>query len=211
MSTSPSRSPVAALPFELQTTPEIRPFPYDSIPADSTRGTTIESFSSGNQECIRRLCCTREPRREPKGDRKDWPKPARLSKNSWRGSGPAWPPRWPQFTRDRASYFQKVEGEVVQLALGIARKILHREAQLDPLLLAGIVRVALEKIDGATGVDVAHSSAECRGVAALPEHAPGSGRSSGNRRRSRPAPGPLRAGDLDGHGRDWSGSAAQRN
>jgi flagellar assembly protein FliH len=45
-----------------------------------------------------------------------------------------------------------VEAEVVQLALSIARKILHREAQLDPLLLAGIVRVALEKIDGATGV-----------------------------------------------------------
>jgi len=57
-----------------------------------------------------------------------------------------------QFTRDRAAYFQTVEGEVVQLALSIARKILHREAQLDPLLLAGIVRVALEKIDGATGV-----------------------------------------------------------
>ncbi len=57
-----------------------------------------------------------------------------------------------QFTRDRAAYFQKVEAEVVQLALNIARKILHREAQVDPLLLAGIVRVALEKIDGATGV-----------------------------------------------------------
>jgi len=57
-----------------------------------------------------------------------------------------------QFTRDRALFFQKVEGEAVQLALSIARKILHREAQLDPLLLAAIVRVALEKIDGATGV-----------------------------------------------------------
>jgi flagellar assembly protein FliH len=57
-----------------------------------------------------------------------------------------------QFTRDRATYFQKIEGEVVQLALAIARKILHREAQMDPLLLAGIVRVALEKIDGATSV-----------------------------------------------------------
>jgi flagellar assembly protein FliH len=57
-----------------------------------------------------------------------------------------------QFTRDRAAYFPRIEGEVVQLALSIARKILHREAQLDPLLLAGIVRVALEKIDGATGV-----------------------------------------------------------
>jgi flagellar assembly protein FliH len=57
-----------------------------------------------------------------------------------------------QFTRDRAAYFAKIEGEVVQLALSIARRILHREAQVDPLLLAGIVRVALEKIEGATGV-----------------------------------------------------------
>ena len=56
------------------------------------------------------------------------------------------------FSRDRANYFQKVESEVVQLALAIARKILHREAQVDPLLLAGIARVALEKIDGATTV-----------------------------------------------------------
>jgi flagellar assembly protein FliH len=57
-----------------------------------------------------------------------------------------------QFARERACYFQKVEGEVVQLTLSIARKILHREAQIDPLLLAGIVRVTLEKIDGATNV-----------------------------------------------------------
>lgn len=57
-----------------------------------------------------------------------------------------------QFTRDRAAYFAKIEAEVVELALAIARKILHREAQVDPLLVAGIVRVALEKIDRATGV-----------------------------------------------------------
>jgi flagellar assembly protein FliH len=57
-----------------------------------------------------------------------------------------------QFTHDRGAYYAKLETEVVQLALAIARRILHREAQVDPLLLAGIVRVALEKIEGATGV-----------------------------------------------------------
>jgi flagellar assembly protein FliH len=57
-----------------------------------------------------------------------------------------------QFTCDRRGYFEKVEAEIVQLALSIASRILHREAQVDPLVLAGIVRVALEKIDGATGV-----------------------------------------------------------
>jgi flagellar assembly protein FliH len=51
------------------------------------------------------------------------------------------------FKAERASYFSRIEPEVVQLALSIARKILHREAQLDPLLLTGMVHVALEKLD----------------------------------------------------------------
>lgn len=50
------------------------------------------------------------------------------------------------FGTQRANYFQNVEEQVVRLALAIARKILHREAQMDPLLLAGVVHVALEKI-----------------------------------------------------------------
>jgi len=56
------------------------------------------------------------------------------------------------FAQDRSSYYQRVEREVVQLALSIARKILHREAQVDPVLLAGIVRVTLDKIESGTKV-----------------------------------------------------------
>jgi flagellar assembly protein FliH len=52
-----------------------------------------------------------------------------------------------EFRRERSKYFAGVEGEVVKLALAIAQRVLHREAQLDPLLLAGIVRVALEKLE----------------------------------------------------------------
>ena len=55
-----------------------------------------------------------------------------------------------QFAIDRAEYFEKVENEVVQLALAIARKILHRELQTDPLALAGLVRVALERVGEVT-------------------------------------------------------------
>jgi flagellar biosynthesis/type III secretory pathway protein FliH len=55
------------------------------------------------------------------------------------------------FSRERAAYYEKIEAEAVQLALSIARKILHREALTDPLLLMGIVKVALEKIENATG------------------------------------------------------------
>jgi len=51
-----------------------------------------------------------------------------------------------EFSTARVEYFRHVEGEVVGLALAIVRKILHREAQLDPLLMSGLVRVALERI-----------------------------------------------------------------
>jgi flagellar assembly protein FliH len=57
-----------------------------------------------------------------------------------------------EFKAQRESYFSGVEPEVVQLALSIARKILHREAQMDPLLLTGMVHVALEKLDQNTRV-----------------------------------------------------------
>jgi flagellar assembly protein FliH len=59
-----------------------------------------------------------------------------------------------EFIKQRDSYFLAVESEVVQLALAIARKILHREAQVDALLLAGMVRVALEKLQANTEVAV---------------------------------------------------------
>jgi flagellar assembly protein FliH len=57
-----------------------------------------------------------------------------------------------EFTRERETYFQRVEAEVVGLAVAIARKILHREAQVDPVLLAGVVRVGLDNV--ATGTHV---------------------------------------------------------
>lgn len=56
------------------------------------------------------------------------------------------------FSRERQSYFLRVEGEVVSLALAVVRKILHREAQIDPLSLTGLVRVALEKMSGAQNI-----------------------------------------------------------
>jgi len=57
-----------------------------------------------------------------------------------------------QFRLERQSYFHNVEGEVVRLALAIAARVLHREAHLDPLLLSGAVRVALEKLGDSSHV-----------------------------------------------------------
>ena len=50
------------------------------------------------------------------------------------------------FEEQRTHYYAQVEAEIVQLALSIAAKILHREAQVDPMLLAALVRVAIEKM-----------------------------------------------------------------
>ena len=56
------------------------------------------------------------------------------------------------FRAHTESYFARVEHEVVKLALALAERILHREAQLDPLLLSGAVRVALGQLAASTEV-----------------------------------------------------------
>lgn len=56
------------------------------------------------------------------------------------------------FAQERARYIETVEPEVVKLALAVAARILRREAQMDPLLLTGAVRVALGQLAGSTEV-----------------------------------------------------------
>lgn len=59
-----------------------------------------------------------------------------------------------KFEAESAEYFARVEGELVQLALAIAAKILHREAQVDPMLVAALVRIATEKMRDESSVIV---------------------------------------------------------
>jgi len=66
------------------------------------------------------------------------------------------------FSRERQSYFLHVESEIVSLALAIVRKILHRESEVDPLLLTGLVRVALEKISSSQNVRLLVNPAHLR-------------------------------------------------
>ncbi len=54
--------------------------------------------------------------------------------------------RLENLTRERVHYLQAIEQEVVRLALAVAARILRREAQMDPLLLTGAVRVALGQV-----------------------------------------------------------------
>jgi flagellar assembly protein FliH len=51
-----------------------------------------------------------------------------------------------EFGDQREEYFARVEAEIIQLSLSIAAKILHREAQVDPMLVASLVRIAIEKM-----------------------------------------------------------------
>jgi flagellar assembly protein FliH len=59
-----------------------------------------------------------------------------------------------EFAEQRSAYFAKVEAEVVQLSLSIAAKILHRESQVDPMLVATLVRMAVEKMRDESAVTV---------------------------------------------------------
>lgn len=163
MSSSPSRSPVAAAAAEASVEPAalagFEPFPYASIPAGAIAraammelgGLASDGRGSGATEpdaanSAARQALLAQARQEGQTDARQAFDDQLARERASLAAALA------LFTRDRAAYFEKVEGEVVQLALSIARKILHRESQLDPLLLAGIVRVALERIDGATGV-----------------------------------------------------------
>ena len=65
-----------------------------------------------------------------------------------------------QFAGERNAYFRRVEAEVVQLALAIARRVLEREAQLDPTLLSGLVRIALDRMGAGSAVRLRVPSAQ---------------------------------------------------
>jgi flagellar assembly protein FliH len=64
------------------------------------------------------------------------------------------------FGQERDRFLQAVEREVVELALAVAARILRREAQMDPLLLTGAVRVALGQLSGSTQVKLRVPPAE---------------------------------------------------
>jgi flagellar assembly protein FliH len=64
------------------------------------------------------------------------------------------------FQDERKDYFSRVESELVHLALSIAAKILHHEVQVDPLLVATLVRVAVDKMNDVSSVSVRVAPAE---------------------------------------------------
>ncbi len=65
-----------------------------------------------------------------------------------------------RFAAERDRYLHAVEQEVVKLALAVAARILRREAQMDPLLLTGAVRVALGQLSASAEVRLRAPAAE---------------------------------------------------
>jgi flagellar assembly protein FliH len=79
------------------------------------------------------------------------------------------------FAADRRDYFRSVEAEAVKLALAIARKVLHREAQMDPMLLRAVVRSAMERLEETSKVTLRVPPQDAAGwkkvFAEMPAHA----------------------------------------
>jgi flagellar assembly protein FliH len=58
------------------------------------------------------------------------------------------------FHEQLSEYFSKIEVELVHFALAIAARILHREAQVDRMVVAGLVKVMLDKLQKGSRVMV---------------------------------------------------------
>ena len=59
-----------------------------------------------------------------------------------------------EFAQKASDYYSRAENELVHLSLAIAAKILHREAQVDRMLVAALVKVALDKLQHGTSASV---------------------------------------------------------
>src|SRR5262245_3140138 len=57
-----------------------------------------------------------------------------------------------ELTNVRAEMIRKTERQMVELALAVARRIVHREVSLDKDLLMAMTRVALERLSGSATV-----------------------------------------------------------
>lgn len=51
-----------------------------------------------------------------------------------------------QFQGERTEYYSRVEPELVNLVLAVAGRVLHREAQVDRMLLAALAKIAVENL-----------------------------------------------------------------
>lgn len=77
-----------------------------------------------------------------------------------------------RFAEESERYLRAVEQEVVRLSLAVASRILRREAQMDPLLLTGAVRVALGQLAASSEIRLQVPTAELELWREAIEHLP---------------------------------------
>jgi len=170
MSSSPSRAqiPSPGLTPAPRNRPEAVPFPYDEVASEGGHGLPgipSAGIEGAGAAKLANQLLERETQSRALGRQQGELEARKKFEEQLARERVAITAALSEFAQERAIYYRKVEGEAVQLALSIARKILHREAQVDPLLLMGIVRVALGQIEGATEVVLAvnpQQSAEWR-------------------------------------------------
>ena len=95
------------------------------------------------------------PQPMPKEFAKDCSRPSNLfEKQLTERTREELPRRLRAFAQKTNEYYSRAEVELVHLALAIAAKILHREAQVDRMLVAALVKVAMEKLQHGTTATV---------------------------------------------------------
>jgi len=155
---SPARTG-AAVPQRVVVQPEVLPFPYNEAAGTTGRRDFPQTGAGkGESEAATVLAAQgmeREARARELGRQQGESESRTKFEERLAGERSAVARALTDFAGERAAYYQKIEEEAVRLALSIARKILHRESHVDPLLLMGMVRVALERIEGASGVVLA--------------------------------------------------------
>jgi len=156
MSSSPSRAQIRCpgqTPARREQ-PEAVPFFYDEVATDGVQN-VLEGASAAEQASQASQSSERESQARALGRQHGELEAGKKFGEQLARERAAIAAALAEFAGERAIYYHKIEVEAVQLALSIARKILHREAQVDPLLLTGIVRIALEQLEGAAGVVLA--------------------------------------------------------
>ena len=136
--------------------PEVSPFPYSEVAGCQVAGSSGQIARTGSDSAaLAAQAIERDTRARELGRQQGELEARARFEESLAHERSSVARAVADFRRERAAYYQKIEEEAVRLALSIARKVLHREAQVDPLLLMGVVRVALGRIEGATGVTLA--------------------------------------------------------
>ncbi len=153
MSSSPSRAQVSAPMTPASAQLEVSAFPYGEVAGSA--GQPVTGREGTNSPALAAQAAEHELRAREMGRQQGELEARAKFEESLARERSAVAKALTDFAGERAGYYQKIEEQAVQLALSIARKVVRREAQVDPLLLMGMVRVALERIEGATGVVLA--------------------------------------------------------